>query len=361
MTETCRWIEQQSVVPNLPTAPPRTSQERKLQQPNWAEIPTDALSVIFQKLGALNVLVSGQAVCRPWRQLALDPTQEFWRCIDMRRLKTTTSSPSKAERLARAAVDRSGGNIEELHVMSVSEGFLRYTANRATNMRCCGLIRVFPPSPEVLVDFVGRLPLLEELHIYKCLFSRKTYGDIGRACPQLKRLWVDGKYDDDDDDVDSESEYDLMKRRRSLWSGISASNARIRKSRRDKIRANFNLEPHQDANSNLEQPRDSKDDRVALEIANTMPQLRELRLIKNINLTQKGLNAILDKCLSLEYLDIRRCYDVRVDDTLYAKLAKIKSVRLSRRSRISLADELASNEICNKKYTLRELTCFYRK
>ncbi|KAF8110280.1 hypothetical protein N665_0085s0010 [Sinapis alba] len=52
-------------------------------------------------------------------------------------------------------------------------------------------------------------------------------------------------------------------------------------------------------------------DDVALAIAGTMPGLTRLQLFGN-RLTDAGLNAILDGCPNLEYLDLRQCINVNI-------------------------------------------------
>jgi hypothetical protein len=71
---------------------------------------------------------------------------------------------------------------------------------------------------------------------------------------------------------------------------------------------------------------DSHDDDEALGIA-TMTQLRSLQIFGN-TITNEGLTAILDNCPYLESLDIRHCFNVFMDDTLRAKCARIKALRL---------------------------------
>ncbi|CDY15618.1 BnaA08g29020D [Brassica napus] len=52
-------------------------------------------------------------------------------------------------------------------------------------------------------------------------------------------------------------------------------------------------------------------DDVALAIAESMPGLTRLQLFGN-RLTNFGLNAILDRCPNLEYLDLRQCINVDI-------------------------------------------------
>ncbi|RLM80601.1 hypothetical protein C2845_PM12G12890 [Panicum miliaceum] len=69
------------------------------------------------------------------------------------------------------------------------------------------------------------------------------------------------------------------------------------------------------------------DDTETLGIASTMPGLQELQLIGN-NLTNDGLMAILDRCLHLESLDIRQCYNIQMDDVMKSKCARIRDLKL---------------------------------
>ncbi|KAK1375548.1 putative F-box/LRR-repeat protein 23 [Heracleum sosnowskyi] len=61
-------------------------------------------------------------------------------------------------------------------------------------------------------------------------------------------------------------------------------------------------------------------DDFVMAIAKAMPQLRHLELISN-SMTHKGLQAILDGCPHLEFLDIRRCFFINLDGSC-GKLCK---------------------------------------
>ncbi|TVU02117.1 hypothetical protein EJB05_52483, partial [Eragrostis curvula] len=65
----------------------------------------------------------------------------------------------------------------------------------------------------------------------------------------------------------------------------------------------------------------------AEELATFMPDLRSLQLFGNV-LTNEGLEAILDSCPNLEYLDIRHCFNVDMNTTLLSKCAGLKTLRL---------------------------------
>lgn len=68
-------------------------------------------------------------------------------------------------------------------------------------------------------------------------------------------------------------------------------------------------------------------DEEALAIAKTMPELRCLQLFGN-KLTNVGLEAILNGCPHLEFLDLRQCFNVNLTGNLWKRCAeKIKDLR----------------------------------
>uniref|UniRef100_A0A0D3E0B9 F-box domain-containing protein n=1 Tax=Brassica oleracea var. oleracea TaxID=109376 RepID=A0A0D3E0B9_BRAOL len=109
-----------------------------------------------------------------------------------------------------------------------------------------------------------RLPLLEELEFSYCPLSVESLRLVGRSCPNLKTLKL--------------NRLTLMR---------------------------F--------------PYESDDD--ALASAETMPKLSHLQLFAN-NLTDPGLNVILDNCPNLEHLDLRECRSIKLSGDLRASLSK---------------------------------------
>lgn len=121
-----------------------------------------------------------------------------------------------------------------------------------------------------LAKALAKLPLLEELEFSYCPLSVESLRLVGRSCPNLKTLKLN----------------------------------RLRLMR-------F--------------PYESDDD--ALAIAETMPKLSHLQLFAN-NLTDAGLNAILDNCPNLEHLDLRECRNVKLSGDLRKRCSeKIKVLR----------------------------------
>lgn len=69
---------------------------------------------------------------------------------------------------------------------------------------------------------------------------------------------------------------------------------------------------------------DDDDDGEAMAIAE-MHELRSLQLLNNV-LSNQGLAAILDKCLHLEWLDVRECRNLSMDPELQARIDAKKLV-----------------------------------
>ncbi|KAF0897787.1 hypothetical protein E2562_000497 [Oryza meyeriana var. granulata] len=77
---------------------------------DWSELPLDALSLVFSKLGAVEVLCAG-LVCRPWLRAAKLP--HLWRCVDMAHHRGISwKKRSVWCKMAEVAVNRSGGQLE---------------------------------------------------------------------------------------------------------------------------------------------------------------------------------------------------------------------------------------------------------
>ena len=118
-------------------------------------------------------------------------------------------------------------------------------------------------------EAAAKLPLLEELGITLFLLPKESLEAVGHCCPRLKSLKWNQKWDAADKECDEE----------------------------------------------------------AVAIAKNMPELHHLQLIGN-QLTNDGLQAILDGCPHLESLDLRGCFNVTLSGSLGRRCAeRIKNLR----------------------------------
>lgn len=97
---------------------------------DWSELPVDALSSVFAKLGAVEILMGVGLVCRSWLHAAGMP--ELWRSVDMASHKLVEMIRSEALRaMAKVAVDRSGGQLQVfVGKRFVDDELLKYIGDR---------------------------------------------------------------------------------------------------------------------------------------------------------------------------------------------------------------------------------------
>uniref|UniRef100_A0ACD5WIZ1 Uncharacterized protein n=1 Tax=Avena sativa TaxID=4498 RepID=A0ACD5WIZ1_AVESA len=239
----------------------------------WAELPLDAILSVLDYLDHVDILMGPGQVCRSWRSAARDEP-DLWRRIDMLG-HAELLNELNLHGMAQEAVRRSAGRCEAFWgEYAGDDDFLLYLGDQAPSLKSLRLISCDDVSDEGFTEAIQKFPLLEELELSLCPYVGESgvFGVVGKACPQLKRfrLHRDGFYYLDTRDYDMDQE--------------------------------------------------------ALGIA-TMHELRSLQLSGN-RVTNKGLEAILDNCHHLESLDIRRCFNVNMDDTLRAKCVRISSLRL---------------------------------
>jgi hypothetical protein len=108
----------------MDTAPPPVPEDSLVR--DWSLLPLDALSSLFARVGAVDVLMGAGLVCRSWLQAAKLP--DVWRVVDMVNNQVVlTEEPGEVffrghliplyeyfdvlYAMAKAAVDRSGGQL----------------------------------------------------------------------------------------------------------------------------------------------------------------------------------------------------------------------------------------------------------
>ncbi|KAK6932118.1 F-box domain, partial [Dillenia turbinata] len=235
---------------------------------NWLELPSDVTCLILKKLGTIEILTSAQRVCKLWWKLCKDPA--MWRTIDMSTTEDSWDMDYDPEVIVRNAVDRSCGELVDINIEYFgTDRLMEYITARTSNLKRLRLVSCCI-SDECLSDAAKRLPLLEDLEISLCFFTRESLEVVGRCCPCLRTL----KYNK-------------------------------RGYRRPRVEC----------------------DEEALAIAECMPELRYLQFFGN-KLTNDGLEAILDGCPHLEYLDLRRCFNITLPGDLGRRCAeRLKTLR----------------------------------
>ncbi|EOA22662.1 hypothetical protein CARUB_v10003364mg [Capsella rubella] len=253
---------------------------------NWAELPSELTCDILGRLGAVEILESAQKVCTHWRRVCKDPW--MWKKIDLRDLGNREKGDLDFDILCRHAVDLSQGGLLEIHLESfATDSLLTYIADRSRDLRSLGLGIYFSyTTNRGLVSALAKLPLLETLEISHTCLSLNLKA-IGKACPQLKTFTLNS----------SGSGYDGFEE--------------------------FGYSPPL-VNGDDDY---ADDDDYALAIAESMPKLRHLKLLGD-RLTDDGLKAILNGCLQLEHLDLRKGFNINFEEDLLKKcLERIKEFR----------------------------------
>ncbi|XP_047053378.1 putative F-box/LRR-repeat protein 23 [Lolium rigidum] len=237
---------------------------------DWAELPVDAILYILRKLDVVDLVQGGvAAVCSSWRRAARDEAV-LWRHIDVR-----GRFPGDLDHLARGAVCVSTGQCENFCGQFLDDDFLLFLADRAPLLRCLRLKFCHGITSEGFAAAITNFPLLEELELDLCRGIDDTGGvfeHVARSCPRMKHITY------------------------LKHPGF-----------------NFHIT-------------DCDNDREALAIA-SMPELRTLQLFRD-NLTNTGLTSIIDNCPHLEFLDLRSCCNISMDDALQAKCSRIKKSTL---------------------------------
>ncbi|CAL5007797.1 unnamed protein product [Urochloa decumbens] len=249
---------------------------------DWMELPLDALETIFAKLSAVDILMGAGLVCHSWLDAAEVPS--LWRCVDMashelvehKRFRYGGNDVLCA--MAKLAVDRSNGQLQEFSGRRfVTAELLNYIGDRSPSLKTLRL-KSCPVGTEAFSDAIKKFPLLEELDITLAypLRYRTVYEIVGKHCPHLKSF--------------------------KQIIGLSASS--------DYQYWYWRLD------GNSVQGNDE-----ALGIA-TMAGLRSLQLIRS-DISNTGLEAILNGCPHLDSLDIRQCFYVKMGATMEARLASL--------------------------------------
>ncbi|KAF8024555.1 hypothetical protein BT93_F1659 [Corymbia citriodora subsp. variegata] len=228
--------------------------------PNWLDLPRDIATMILQKLSAMEIFLKVQLVCKNWRSLCREPA--MWQSIDMSDVRDLPDGyPIDFYRevlvnKCREAVNCSLGGCVDINVECFgTDELLKYTVDRRLRLVRCENI-----TDEGLSEAATKLPLLEVLELSYCSFSKEALETVGQRCPLLESLKLNRHLSTsfiEDEDYDGEAQA----------------------------------------------------------IGKNMHGLRHLQLFGN-NMTNEGLEVILDGCPHLEFLDLRECSNVDMEGDL---------------------------------------------
>nr|XP_043614351.1 putative F-box/LRR-repeat protein 23 [Erigeron canadensis] len=176
--------------------------------------------------------------------------------------------------MGKKAVDRSQGQLVDISICSCNDQLLSYVANRSRQLRRLEVVLHFDDELRRISEHLMKFSLLEEFNLYSAGKSwKKSFIETaGRYCPMLKTL----------------------KLNQTPCNRLIGDNA----------------------------------NEVAIAIGENLHGLRHLELNGN-NMSNIGLQAILDGCVCLETLDLRKCMRIDLNgDTGTRCFEQIRCVKL---------------------------------
>ncbi|CAN1844144.1 F-box protein SKIP19 [Linum perenne] len=222
---------------------------------NWAELSPELLTMIMSHLDPDHRLNLVQKVCSSWRKACRDPY--LWRCIDLTD-EWDDDDETYMERYCKMRVDLSCGGLVSLSLEQfASDELLDYIADKSIQLKTLRLMNC-EFSHQAISATVQKFIFLEELEISYCSISKDGLIAAGRNCHFLRSLKLN----------QTGFRHPLV-----------------------------------------------EDDSEANAIAENMSGLHHLQIFGN-KLTNHGLLAILDRCRHLESLDLRQCFNLKMEGDL---------------------------------------------
>ncbi|KAJ9566012.1 hypothetical protein OSB04_001978 [Centaurea solstitialis] len=154
---------------------------------DWLQMPDEIMGgMILQRLGAIDILMNAQKVCRNWRRICKDPV--MWKIIDMDYSSCRVWYTKKDyENLIKQAVHRSCGELIHIRLnYHVTKDLLDFISRRSTKLKSLCLMRCYNITDYGLNNAVKRLPHLETLELSYISIGVEDIEVIGHNCPQLK-------------------------------------------------------------------------------------------------------------------------------------------------------------------------------
>ncbi|KAF8662530.1 hypothetical protein HU200_056126 [Digitaria exilis] len=248
------------------------------QTRDWAGLPLDTLLAVLGRLDLADVVLGAGHVCRPWRRAAREEPA-LWRRIHIGR-SSKLGTYYRFEPGARLAVRRTLRWCEAFSADDTNDPPKTIFSNcRAPQLKSLRL--TLTPLNVIckqdLNDAISKFTMLEELELSLASDDTALYssGSLAKTC------------------------------------AVAAVACPLKCFRLNKYRFHWQSQFGDDE---------------AMEIAR-MPGLRSLQLFGN-SLSNASLAAILDGCVSLVSLDIRHCFNVKMNEEMRAKCARLQTLRL---------------------------------
>ncbi|XP_022766394.1 F-box protein FBW2-like [Durio zibethinus] len=232
----------------------------------WDELIPDALGIIFSNLSLQEVLTVIPCVCKSWRKAVTGPY--CWQEIDIEEW-SNRCEPKHLDQMLQMLITRSSGSLRKLCVSGLqNDTIFSFITENAGSLRALRLPRS-EISDSIVEQTAGRLSTITFLDLSYCRkIGAHALEAIGKHCKLLVSLCR-------------------------------------------------NMHPL-DAAGKLSQ------DDEANAIAATMPMLKHLEMAYHLISTGSVLN-ILSSCPQLEFLDLRGCWDVKLDNQfMKEKFPKLK-------------------------------------
>lgn len=234
---------------------------------SWDELIPDALGLIFSNLSLQEILTVIPRVCKSWRKTVMGPY--CWQEIDIVEW-SQRSSPENLDRMLKMLMTRSAGSHRKLCVSGLpTDASFSFVADHAKSLQTLRLPRSEISDP-IVEEVAWKLSTITFLDVSYCRkMGAPALEAIGKHCKFLTGL-------------------------RRIMHPLEII---------DKL---------------------TQDDE-ALAIAATMPKLKHLEIAYLLVSTEPVLK-ILASCCELELLDVRGCWNVRLDEKLIKKFSGLKVV-----------------------------------
>ncbi|GKV18660.1 hypothetical protein SLEP1_g29010 [Rubroshorea leprosula] len=240
-------------------------EECKLRR--WDELIPDALGLIFKNLSLQEILTVIPRVCKSWGAAVAGPY--CWQEIDIEQW-SQNCPPETLDRVLRMLITKSSGSLRKLCVTGLSsQQSFSFIADHAKSLQILRLPRS-EISDSIVEEVAGRLSSITFLDLSYCRnIGAPALEVIGKHCKSL--AWL----------------------RRTMHP--------------------------------LEVAEKLSQDDEASAIAATMPKLKQLE-VAYLLISTEGVLKILGSCPELELLDMRGCWNVKLDDNFLKKFSRLKVV-----------------------------------